>query len=196
MVSRESAGEVMAPVLQRNVRALIDRRRAEEQRKPWQERLADRVTRFTGSMRFVGIHLVLFGGWIGWNLPFSPLPRFDPSLVILAMAASVEAIFLSTFILISQNRMQAIADRRADLDLQVNLLSEHEITRLIRLVKRIAERMEIDESESRELPELERDVQPEKVLEHIENVAREEGAAPKPEQAATSRLRRSGEDER
>ncbi len=184
MASSESGGEVMAPVVERNVRALVDRRRAEEQRKRWQERLADRVTRFTGSMRFVAIHLVLFGGWIGWNLPFSPLPRFDPSLVVLAMAASVEAIFLSTFILISQNRMQAVADRRADLDLQVNLLSEHEITRLIRLVKRIAERMDIEESESRELPDLERDVQPERVLEHIESVSREQDA-PKPERPAT-----------
>jgi uncharacterized membrane protein len=177
MASNDSGGEAMAPVVERNVRALLERRRAEEQRKSWQERLADRVTRFTGSMRFVFIHLVLFGGWIAWNLPFSPLPRFDPSLVILAMAASVEAIFLSTFILISQNRMQALADRRADLDLQVNLLSEHEVTQLIRLVKRIAERMGVEESRAQELPDLERDVQPEKVLEHIEKAAHRQDEA-------------------
>lgn len=163
----------MAPVLDRNIRALLERRRAEERTKSWKERLADRVTRFTGSMRFVLIHVVLFGAWIGWNLPFSPLPRFDPSLVVLAMAASVEAIFLSTFILITQNRMQALADRRADLDLQVNLLSEHEVTQLIRLMKRMAERMGVDESRAEELPDLERDVQPEKVLDHIETVAQE-----------------------
>jgi uncharacterized membrane protein len=52
----------------------------------------------------VYLHLVIFGLWIVINLPWLPLPRFDPSYVILAMVASVEAIFLSTFILITQNR--------------------------------------------------------------------------------------------
>jgi uncharacterized membrane protein len=56
------------------------------------------------------------------------------------MVASVEAIFLSTFILISQNRMAAAADKRADLDLQINLLAEHEVTKLIALVSSIADR--------------------------------------------------------
>ena len=80
-------------------------------------------------MRFVYLHLALFGGWIIVNLGLIPgLRPFDPSFVVLAMVASVEAIFLSTFVLISQNRMAAAADRRADLDLQVSLLAEHEIT--------------------------------------------------------------------
>ena len=170
----------LGPVLDNNIRNLLTRRRADERKKGWQERVADRITRFTGSMRFVYIHVVLFGGWIAWNLPFSPLPRFDPSLVILAMVASVEAIFLSTFILITQNRMQEVANQRADLDLQVNLLAEHEVTRLIRLVKRVAERMGIEESESPELPELERDVDPEHVLDEIDRVARDVGGRGEP----------------
>ena len=167
----------LAPVLDRNICALLKRRRAQERQRGWRDRLADRITRFTGSMRFVCIHLVLFGGWILWNLPFSPLRRFDPSLVILAMVASVEAIFLSTFILITQNRMQELANQRADLDLQVNLLAEHEVTRLIRLVRQMAERMGVEESESPDLPELERDVEPGKVLEEIERAAREAGTS-------------------
>ncbi len=161
--------EGLSPVLDRNIRALLERRSREERRKSWEERFADRITRFTGSMRFVYIHVLLYGAWIAWNLPFTGLPRFDPSYVVLGMVASVEAIFLSTFILISQNRMKAIADQRADLDLQVNLLSEHEITHLIRLTKAIAERLGIEESESPELRELVRDVHPEKVLERIED---------------------------
>jgi uncharacterized membrane protein len=165
--------EGLTPVLDRNIRAILERRRREEHAKPWEERVADRITRFTGSMRFVLIHVLVFGGWILWNLPFLGLPRFDPTLVVLAMLASVEAIFLSTFILISQNRMQAQADKRADLDLQVNLLSEHEITRLIRLVKAVADKLGIEESESPELPELERDIDPEHVLEHIETISDE-----------------------
>jgi uncharacterized membrane protein len=58
-------------------------------------------------------------------------PPGDPSFVVLAMVASVEAIFLSTFVLISQNRMAAAADKRADLDLQESQLAEHEVTRLV-----------------------------------------------------------------
>jgi uncharacterized membrane protein len=93
---------------------------------------------------------------------------FDASFVILATASSVEAIFLSTFILISQNRASAAADRRADLDLQIGLLSEHEVTHLITLTKRIAEHLGIDEASNPELDELGRNVAPEAVLERIE----------------------------
>ena len=86
-------------------------------------------------MRFVYLHLAFFGFWIVANLGWVPaVPSWDPSFVVLAMIASVEAIFLSTFVLISQNRMAAVADKRADLDLQISLLAEHEITRLVTLV--------------------------------------------------------------
>ena len=156
-------------VVERNISALLDRRREENRAKTFQDRLADRITRFAGSMTFVYLHLVIFGLWILINVGWIPIiPRFDPSLVILAMEASVEAIFLSTFVLITQNRMAALADKRADLDLQVSLLAEHEITRLITLVRAIAARMNIEASHDPELSELSRDVQPERVLDKIE----------------------------
>ncbi len=87
---------------------------------------------------------------------------------MLAMVASVEAIFLSTFILISQNRMQAQADRRAELNLQISLLAEHEITRLIEMVSEIGQRMGISSADHPDLAELTRDINPEAVLDHIE----------------------------
>ncbi|HEX8310585.1 MAG TPA: DUF1003 domain-containing protein [Chthoniobacteraceae bacterium] len=158
----------MTEVMHRNIRTVLERRRSEDRQKSLQLRMADVVTRFTGSMLFVYIHLVLFSTWIIVNLPAVPLPKFDPSFVTLAMFASVEAIFLSTFVLISQNRMAAQADQRADLDLQVSLLAEHEVTRLITLVKQIAERLEIDTSQHHGLEELEQDVAPESVLDAIE----------------------------
>jgi uncharacterized membrane protein len=167
---RLRGGRGLARVVDRNVRALLARRADEERTKPRSERIADRVTRFTGSMRFVYIHLTLFGSWIFVNLGIVPaLPRFDPSFVILAMVASVEAIFLSTFVLISQNRMAALADKRADLDLQISLLGEHEITRMLSLVQQMAGRMGIEEAADPELDELARDVHPEKVLDKIES---------------------------
>lgn len=162
----------LARVVDRNVRALVARRAAEDRRKSTSERVADRITGFTGSMRFVYIHLLLFGTWIVVNVGLAPgLPRFDPSFVILAMVASVEAIFLSTFVLISQNRMAELADQRADLDLQVSLLAEHEISRMLALVHRMAEKLEIEEAADPELHELARDVHPEAVLDKIEENA-------------------------
>jgi uncharacterized membrane protein len=159
----------MARVVERNIRALVAHRQEEQVNRNRQERIADAVTAFTGSMRFVYIHLLIFGLWIFINLGWLPIiPKFDPSFVVLAMVASVEAIFLSTFVLISQNRMAALADKRADLDLQVSLLAEHEVTRLITLVAAMAERMGIDQAHDPELSELARDVKPEKVIETME----------------------------
>jgi uncharacterized membrane protein len=167
----------LAGVVERNITALIEHRRLEEERRGVQDRIADAVSHFTGSMPFVYIHLLIFGFWIAANLGWVPgVPRFDPSFVVLAMVASVEAIFLSTFVLITQNRMAALADRRADLDLQVSLLAEHEITRLVTLTSAMAAKMGIAEARDPELAELERDVAPERVLEAIERT--EQRAAP------------------
>lgn len=159
---------VLAQIVERNIQTLLQRRRVEEQKKRLQERVADHITVFTGSMTFVYIHLLLFGLWVITNLGWLPLPRFDPSFVILAMFASVEAIFLSTFVLISQNRMAALADKRADLDLQISLLAEHEVTRLLVLVTSIAEKMGIEAAHDPELNELHQDVAPEQVLDRME----------------------------
>jgi len=163
----------LSGVVERNITALIARRRNEEEARSRQDRVADAISRFTGSMTFVYIHLVLFGGWVAINLGWVPgVPRFDPSFVVLAMVASVEAIFLSTFVLITQNRMAAAADRRADLDLQVSLLAEHEITRLITLSTEIAAKLGIEAAENPELSELARDVAPERVLDEIDRTER------------------------
>jgi uncharacterized membrane protein len=158
----------LAQVVERNIRALLVRHHQERQQAGWQERLADAITSFTGSMSFVYLHLAIFGLWIIMNLPGVPLPHFDPTFVVLAMVASVEAIFLSTFILITQNRMTAQAEKRVDLDLQISLLAEHEVTRLITLTTAIAERLGIDACRDPELAELAQDVAPEQVLDTME----------------------------
>lgn len=158
----------MAGIVERNIDALMARRERDEAARPKQDKIADVITRFTGSMRFVVLHLLLFGGWIGWNVLPLPLKKFDPQLITLAMWASVEAIFLSTFVLISQNRAQETSERQAQLDLQVNLLAEHEITRLVELVSLMAEKMGIEQSRDPELRELAQDVLPERVLGEIE----------------------------
>jgi uncharacterized membrane protein len=159
----------LSSVLERNIQALSERRKREEEHATAQEKLAEAITRFTGSMLFVYIHLAIFGFWIIANLDLIPgLPTWDESFVILAMWASVEAIFLSTFVLISQNRMQAAADRRADLDLQISLLAEHEVTKLVTLVSAMAQRMGVRTHIDGEVDEITKDVAPEAVLDEIE----------------------------
>jgi uncharacterized membrane protein len=160
--------------LKRNIAALRRRREVEEARASGDERLARAITRFSGSMRFVYVHAVIYGAWIVANLGWIPGIRpWDPTFVVLAMIASVEAIFLSTFILITQNRMAAQADRRAELDLQVSLLAEAEITKLVSLVSEIAARMEVPEAQQEDIQEMKQLVQPEAVLDAIEEAQAE-----------------------
>ncbi|WP_419760140.1 DUF1003 domain-containing protein [Acidisoma sp.] len=155
--------------LKRNIEQLAERRKRDLAASSLQERVADRITGFTGSMLFVCLHLVIYTLWIVINLGWVPgVRRFDPSFVILAMEASVEAIFLSTFVLISQNRMAATADKRADLDLHINLLAEHELTKLTEMVAAISEKLGVHAVPGREIDEISRDVAPEAVLDAIE----------------------------
>ena len=160
----------LASALERNIAAIAERRKNDQARSGFGDRLAEHISRFAGSMAFVALHLLLVAGWVLVNVGMVPgVEAFDPSFVILATVSSVEAIFLSTFILISQNRASAAADRRADLDLQIGLLSEHEVTHLIKLTQRIAEHLGIEEAANPELNELGRNVAPEAVLERIES---------------------------
>ena len=155
--------------LARNIAAIEERERRDRRRATLEERIAERITRFTGSMRFVYVHLALYGGWIAANLGWIPgFEPWDPTFVVLAMIASVEAIFLSTFVLISQNRMAAAADKRAELDLQISLLSEHEVTKLVSMVSAISDHLGLHHVTGDEVEELKRNVAPEAVLDAIE----------------------------
>ena len=163
----------MNSALRQNIETLTARAHAEIAGAPLSHRIADRITAFTGSMLFVGLHVILFGVWILANVSRLPgVPRFDPSLVILAMAASVEAIFLSTFVLISQNRMAETAKRSADLDLHISLLAEHELTRVAVLLERVAERLGVP-IDDLELADVKADIAPEAVLDALEERGRD-----------------------
>jgi uncharacterized membrane protein len=153
--------------LYRNIDALRRHHQAEVRNAGFHDKLAERITAFVGSFVFVYIHIALFGFWIVANLGWIELvPRWDPQFVMLAMVASVEAIFLSTFVLITQNRMADMHGRQAALDLQVSLLAEHEVTRLIRQTSAIADKLGLDLED--DVEELKRDIAPEAVLDAIE----------------------------
>jgi uncharacterized membrane protein len=162
----------LGPVLGRNIEALHQRRVREAGSASWPDRIAATITRFTGSLPFVYIHVLVFGFWIVANVHWIPrVAAWDESFVILAMVASVEAIFLSTFVLITQNRMTAAADKRADLDLQISLLMEHELTKVATLLSDMAKQIGVNTDADEELEEVKRDVAPEAVLDKIEEQA-------------------------
>ncbi len=159
----------LANVVERNIKTLVEIRDNMERRKSTQDRIADFVTWFCGSLSFVYIHIVWFGLWIVINLGWTPIKPFDPfPFSLLTMIVSLEAIMLATFVLISQNRLSEIADQRADLDLQINLLAEYEITRVLCLVDAIADHLGIEEGKDPEVEELKDNVKPEVVLKEME----------------------------
>ncbi len=155
-------------VLSRNIEELRRRREQERQHAGAQQRAAAAITGFVGTMPFAYLHVAIISAWTIINMGLVPgVARFDASFVGLATAVSVEGIFLTTFVLISQNRDAKLADRRAELDLQINLLAEHEVTKLISLVREIAVRQGIEINPA-EIGELERDVAPEAVANELE----------------------------
>ena len=111
---------------------------AEHEKAKTADRVADAIARFAGSIMFVWVTVLLIGGWIAWNLVVPKRERIDPfPFPLLTLVLSIEAIFLSIFILMSQNRAARVNDKRSHLDLQLNLLSEQENTKMLLMLERI-----------------------------------------------------------
>jgi uncharacterized membrane protein len=163
----------LSNVLERNIRTIIRLRTEAARERGLQDRIADAVTSFAGRMSFVYVHVLWFGTWIALNTgrfgtrPFDPFPYG-----LLTMVVSLEAIFLATLVLISQNRLSAESERRADLSLQIGLLAEHELTHALAMLDAIQDKLGIDNDQDRELADLEMETKPEDVLAEIERVQR------------------------
>ena len=99
-------------------------------------RIGDTIATEAGRMWFILLHVVWFAVWFGLNLRGNSQFAFDPfPFSLLTMIVSLESIFLSLFILMSQNRSTIQADQRNHLDLQINLLSEDEHTKMIEMLQ-------------------------------------------------------------
>jgi uncharacterized membrane protein len=167
---RKDSNANLADVIERNIDIIDLLRRKQEARRTAQERFADLMTAFSGSMAFFYAHCIWFGIWVAVNLGAIPgVKPFDPfPFGLLTMVVSLEAIFLSTFVLISQNRAAILSEQHANLDLQINLLSEYEVTRMLRLVDKMAEKMGIEDAFDDEIDQLCLPVAPDVVLKEIE----------------------------
>jgi uncharacterized membrane protein len=172
MPSPPDNGSVHA-LTQRNVELIRElEESAKEDRSP-SDKVAEVIAKFCGSMTCVWVHIIWFGVWTLINV--SPgLPHIDPfPFTFLTLVVSLEAIFLSTFILISQNHDAKISERRNNLDLQINLLSEQENTKMLAMLQAIAAKVGANLEEDPHIQAMSADTEPEKVVRQIQ--AREEG---------------------
>jgi len=135
--TREQASEIT----RRNVRTVRELEQLAVANPTFADRTASFVARFCGSIHFVWVHAAVFGAWFAINsLP--GLPHWDPyPFTFLTMWASTESIFIASFILIAQNYAMRLSERRAQLDLQVNLLAEQETTKTLQILEAIAQKV-------------------------------------------------------
>jgi uncharacterized membrane protein len=157
---------------QRNVELIRQLEESAKQERTRSDLVAEAIANFCGSMTFVWVHVVWFGAWVVINVA-PGIPHLDPfPFTFLTLVVSLEAIFLSTFILISQNHDTKISERRNHLDLQINLLSEQENTKMLALMQAIAAKVGAEISTDPHLEALTEETEPEKLVRQIE--AREE----------------------
>jgi uncharacterized membrane protein len=156
-----------------NVKTIRELEQAADKNRPTADRVADFITRFCGSMSFVWMHVLWFSLWIGGNAFFGS-KSFDPfPFNLLTLGVSLEAIFLSTFILISENHQARVDERRSRLDLQINLLAEQENTKVLNLLKEIAEKLGINPHKDPTIAILEQSTRPENLLAQIDETRKE-----------------------
>ena len=161
----------LSNVIERNIRTIIHLRLEAAGERGLQDRIADVITSFSGRMIFAYVHIVWFGAWILLNTGSLGVRPFDPfPYGLLTMVVSLEAIFLATFVLISQNRLSREAEHRADLDMHIGLLTEHELTRVLQMLDAIQDKLGIEDDEDNELADLEMETRPEDVLAEIERL--------------------------
>ena len=158
---------------QRNIEVVRKLEEAANQERTTSDRVARMIARFCGSMTFVWVHVIGFAGWIAVNL-VPGVKHIDPfPFTFLTFIVSLEAIFLSTFILISQNQDTRLSDRRNHLDLQINLLSEQENTKMLMMLQAIAEKVGADIEPDEDMTVLAQDTELEKVVAQIEQHEKE-----------------------
>ncbi|MEH1834294.1 MAG: DUF1003 domain-containing protein [Nostoc sp.] len=167
----EEHNPLLSKVIERNIRTIIRLRVKAANKRNLQDRIADAITSFSGHIVFVYVHIVWFGGWIIVNTGKLGVHPFDPfPYGLLTMIVSLEAIFLSTFVLISQNQLSEESEYRTNLNLQIGLLTEHEVTRVLQMLDAIQEQMGIENDKDSDLADLEMETKPEDVLSEIERL--------------------------
>ena len=137
-------------------------------RRTMTSKIADGLVSAFGSFSSIVLHTIAFGGWILWNEGWLGLPVIDPfPYTFLTSVVSLEAIFLSLFVLMSQDRQTQVADLREEVNLQMIVLAEAEITKLLSMVDEIRQKIGI-RGEDKELRRMERRTNTDKIVRELE----------------------------
>jgi uncharacterized membrane protein len=171
-----ASADSISSLTRRNVEIIGELEKTANSHRSPTDRMADAISRFVGSMLFVYLHLIWFGIWIALGtLPGVPDAwRVDPfPFTFLTFVVSLEAIFLSTFILISQNHEERLARRRNHLDLQINLLSEQENSQILKMLEEIQASLQIQADPDAKV--LKQAARPDELIAQIEDVIEEPG---------------------
>lgn len=144
--SDEAGSVATADPMAYNVEAIATLEHEELHRRTRGEKVSDFFVSLMGSMPFLVFHVVWFAVWFAVNLGAVPgVAAFDPfPFGVLTLIVSSEGVFLAIFILISQNRMTRQSDKRAHLDLQVSMLTEQEMTMMLRMQQRLCEHLGVE----------------------------------------------------
>jgi uncharacterized membrane protein len=170
---QERRNPALSRIVERNIRTILRLRLKAAREQTIEDRIAGTVTSLSGSIAFVGFHFAWFLAWILLNTGRFHVHPFDPfPYGLLGMVVSLEAVLLSTLVLITQKRLSNQVERRANLDLHIGLLTEHEITRVLRMLHAIQEKLGIENEAADELADLEMDTKPEDVLDEIARLHR------------------------
>ncbi|MBI2817575.1 MAG: DUF1003 domain-containing protein [Acidobacteria bacterium] len=139
------------------------------ERRTWSQRTADAIGGLAGSMTFVLLHVTWFTLWFLINTGHLFIRPFDPfPFIFLTMAVSMEAVLLSTFVLMKQNRMARRTEEREQLHLQIAMLSERESTKILQMLRAVCSRLEIEPpSEDKEAEELSQTTAVDQVMENL-----------------------------
>ena len=183
--NHEEDNPALSRIIERNIRTMIQLRLKTDGERSPQDRAVDAATDFAGSIVFVHLHLAWFALWVLLNTGRVGVQPFDPfPYGLLTMVVSLEAIFLSALVLITQNRLGAEVEHRAELDLHIGLLAEHELTRVLQMLGAIQDKLGIEDHAASELADLEMETKPEDVMLEIERLHR---AALQPRKQAPSK---------
>src|SRR3984893_15874883 len=139
-------GRAAANPTQYNIEAIAKLEHDALGRRTPTERVSDVMTKLVGNMGFLLAHLILISSWSLVNLHVIPgLKAFDPfPFGVLALVVSSESVFLTIFVLISQSRMARQSERRSHLDLQVDMLSEQDLTTILQMLQKLCQRMGVN----------------------------------------------------
>jgi len=139
-------------------------------KRSWVERLEDRIVYTFGTIKFLLFNLLFFAAWISVNSGLvSGIEPFDPyPFIFLTMVVSLEAIFLAVFVLITQNRQSKISSLREEAELHVNLISEQEITKILKVLGVILKRLGDDDRPDPELQKMLDPLDPEEIERQLE----------------------------